>query len=70
MSNLLCINCDHNLTTILAGGGYDPTEVCSLCVEEEAQRLATLDGEDFETVLELVWDDALSVHGDFWRDRV
>ena len=70
MSNLLCINCDHNLTTILADGGFDPAEVCYLCVEEEAQRLATLDGEDFETVLELVWDDALNVNGDFWRDRV
>lgn len=69
MTNLLCINCDHNLTTILADGGYDSTEICSLCVEEEAQRLATLDGEDFETVLELVWDDALSVNADFWRDR-
>ena len=69
MTNLLCINCDHNLTTILADGGYDPAEVCSLCVEAEAQRLATLDGENFDDVLERVWDDALNVHGDLWRDR-
>ena len=56
----LCVNCDHNLTTILAGGGYDPTEVCSLCVEEEAQRLATLNGEDVDYVLERLIDGVLA----------
>ena len=57
MSNLLCINCYHNMETLLdTPMGYDPTEVCSICVEEEAQRLAIEDGEIFEDVLELLWD--------------
>jgi len=69
MTNLLCINCDHNLTTILADGGYDPEEICSLCVEEEAQRLATINGEDFEDVLEGVWDIAFILQDDLWCAR-
>ena len=65
----LCIDCDHNLTPLTADGGFDSTAVCSLCVEVEAVRIAILDGEDFDDVLERVWDDALNVHGDLWRDR-
>jgi len=69
MTNLLCINCDHNLNTITADGGFDPAEVCTFCIEVEAVRIAILDGEDYEDVLERVWDGALNVHGDLWRDR-
>ena len=65
----LCVNCDHNLTTILAGGGYDPEEICSLCVEEEAQPLATINGESVEAVLEGVWDLAFIIQDDLWCDR-
>jgi len=57
----LCIDCDHNLTTILAGGGYDPTEVCSICIGEEAIRIADLDGEDVDYVLEHLIDGVLAI---------
>jgi len=65
----LCIDCDHNTTTILANGDFDSAEVCTFCVEVEAVRIAILDGEDYEDILERVWDSALNVHDDLWRDR-
>ena len=61
----LCINCDHNMTTILADGGYDPNEICFLCVEKEATRIAILDmaserGEEIDYILEHLLDDVLA----------
>ena len=75
MSELREVRCSdvvkrgNNLNTITADGGFDPAEVCTFCVEVEAVRIAILDGEDFEDVLERVWDDALNVNGDLWRER-
>ena len=58
----LCIDCYHNMETLLdTPMGYDPTEVCFICVEEEAQRLADKEGEDVEYVLENLWDAVRSV---------
>jgi hypothetical protein len=51
-----CINCDHNATTILANGDFDPAEVCFVCIGEEAIRIGDLDGEAASYVLDCLID--------------
>ena len=49
----------------------DEAAIPLTCIDNKPVDLsaAWLDGEDYEDILERVWDDALSVHGDLWRDR-
>jgi len=70
----LCVNCDHNLTTLLATTlGYDPDEICSACVEEEALRVSVEDQMDYDQVLEDIWSSFSykwdgNGYADFWDE--
>ena len=53
----LCIDCDHNATTLLdTPMGYDPDEICFVCVGEVAEHFATLNNESVDTTLENLMD--------------